>query len=179
MSRIGKLPVDIPSGIKIEKKGATLTVQGPKGTLSQTVKPEIDVVIEQGKVLFSRKNESKYAKSLHGLYRSLIQNMVIGVSKGISKTLIINGVGYRAEVQGKSLVLTLGFSTPIEFYIPDGINVQCEGNNKVIISGIDKQKVGQICAEVRSLRPPEPYKGKGIRYETETIRRKVGKTGVK
>lgn len=179
MSRIGKLPVDIPSGIKIEKKGATLTVQGPKGTLSQTVKPEIDVIIENNQVLFSRRNESKYSKSLHGLYRSLINNMVIGVSTGVTKTLLINGVGYRAEVQGKTLVLTLGFSTPIEFYIPDGITMQCEGNNKVIISGIDKQKVGQICAEVRSLRPPEPYKGKGIRYETENIRRKVGKTGVK
>ncbi|TFG64675.1 MAG: 50S ribosomal protein L6 [Spirochaetales bacterium] len=179
MSRIGKLPVEIPSGTKVEVKGSTITVQGPKGTLSQTVRPEVVVIIEQNQALLTRKNESKYAKSLHGLYRNLLQNMVTGVSKGFSKTLIINGVGYRAELQGNSLVMNLGYSTPVEFFIPEGLTALCETNNKVTVSGIDKQRVGQMCAEIRSLRPPEPYKGKGIRYETETIRRKVGKTGVK
>jgi large subunit ribosomal protein L6 len=178
MSRIGKLPVDIPQGVKVGVDGNTVTVEGPKGKLTQEVRSEISVKVEGDQVIFTRKNESKPVKSYHGLYRNLVNNMVTGVSTGFSKTLVINGVGYRAEMQGKTLVLNLGFSNPVEFEVDDDLEITCEGNNRVIVSGIDKQKVGQISAELRSLRPPEPYKGKGIKYETENIRRKVGKSGI-
>lgn len=178
MSRIGKLPVDIPQGVKVDVSGNTVTVEGPKGKLTQDVRPEITVNVDGNQVVFTRKDESKSSKSFHGLYRNLVNNMITGVSAGFSKTLVINGVGYRAEMQGKTLILNLGFSNPVEYEVDDDLQITCEGNNRVIISGIDKQKVGQISAELRSLRPPEPYKGKGIKYETENIRRKVGKSGI-
>lgn len=179
MSRVGVMPVLIPQGTKVEIKDGTMTVEGPKGKLEQDFSPEIDITVEDGKAMVTRKNESKSAKSFHGLYRKLLHNMVFGVTQGFSKTLLINGVGYRAEVQGDTLVLNLGYSNPIEFLIPEGVTITCEGTNKIIVSGIDKQKVGQASADIRSLRPPEPYKGKGIRYETEYVRRKIGKAGIK
>jgi large subunit ribosomal protein L6 len=179
MSRIGKLPVEIPQGVKVDVKDYQITVEGPKGKLTQDYKPEVDITVKDNLAIVTRKNDSKEARSFHGLYRNLIQNMVTGVSKGFTKSLIINGVGYRAEVKGNMIALNLGYSTQIEYEIIPDLTITCEGNNKVVISGIDKQKVGQAAAEIRSLRPPEPYKGKGIRYEDETIRRKIGKSGVK
>ena len=179
MSRIGKMPVQIPDGIKIEYKSGSVTVEGPKGKLSQDVQPEVSIEIKDGVAEITRKNESKRAKALHGLYRKLLSNMVVGVTTGFTKSLVINGVGYRAEVQGEVLVLNLGYSNPIEFQIPGDLSITCEGNNKIIVSGIDRQRVGQVSADIRSLRPPEPYKGKGIKYEDEMIRRKIGKAGVK
>ena len=179
MSRIGKMPVQIPDGIKIEYKSGSVTVEGPKGKLSQDVQPEVSIEIKDGVAEITRKNESKRAKALHGLYRKLLSNMVVGVTTGFTKSLVINGVGYRAEVQGDVLVLNLGYSNPIEFQIPGDLSITCEGNNKIIVSGIDRQRVGQVSADIRSLRPPEPYKGKGIKYEDEMIRRKIGKAGVK
>ncbi len=179
MSRIGKLPIEVPKGVKVEVKGNTVVVQGPKGTLQQDFLPQVSFAIDEKEVKVSRKDDTKQSKALHGLYRNLVNNMVIGVSQGFQKTLIINGVGYRAEIVGKSLLMNLGFSNPVEYPIPEGLSITCEGNNKVIVSGIDKQRVGQVSSEIRSIRPPEPYKGKGIKYETETIRRKIGKSGVK
>ncbi len=180
MSRIGKLPIAVPAGVKVSISDYELTVEGPKGTLSQTYNPLVEVTCKDDTITVTRKNESKPARSFHGLYRNLFNNMVIGVSQGFSKTLIINGVGYRAEVQGKMLVLALGYSNDFIVLIPDDLEVKVEPQgNKVIISGIDKQRVGEFAAQVRKLRLPEPYKGKGIRYDTEVIKRKVGKTGVK
>ncbi|MCK4542340.1 MAG: 50S ribosomal protein L6 [Spirochaetales bacterium] len=179
MSRIGKLPVEIPQGVKVDVKDYQITVEGPKGKLTQDYKPGVDITVKDNLAIVTRKNDSKEARSFHGLYRNLIQNMVTGVSKGFTKSLIINGVGYRAEVKGNMIALNLGYSNQIEYEIIPDLTITCEGNNKVVISGIDKQKVGQAAAEIRSLRPPEPYKGKGIRYEDETIRRKIGKSGVK
>lgn len=180
MSRIGKLPVAIPAGVKVTIADNSLTVEGPKGKLSRSYNAMVQVKLEDAAVSITRVNETKEARSFHGLYRNLIHNMVVGVSQGFSKTLIINGVGYRAEVQGKLLVMALGYSTDFIALIPEGIEVKVEPQgNKVIISGIDKEKVGEFAAQIRKLRLPEPYKGKGIRYETEVIKRKVGKTGVK
>jgi large subunit ribosomal protein L6 len=179
MSRIGIQPVTVPKGVTVTVENDTLKVKGGKGELTQAVIPLVDFSVNDGEVVVNRKNESKKARGMHGLYRSLLNNMVIGVSQGFSRSLVINGVGYRAEVQGKSLLLNLGFSTQIEYVIPEGITVDVEGNNKVTVSGIDKALVGQVAAEIRKLRPPEPYKGKGIRYENENVRRKVGKSGVK
>lgn len=179
MSRIGKMPVSIPDGIKVEYRPGTMTVEGPKGKLSQDVLPEVSVEVKDGFAEVTRKNESKRAKSLHGLYRKLLSNMVTGVTTGFTKNLVINGVGYRAEVQGDTLVLNLGYSNPIEFHVPEDLSITCEGNNRIIVSGIDRQRVGQVSADIRSLRPPEPYKGKGIKYDEEIIRRKIGKAGVK
>ncbi len=179
MSRIGKLPITIPQGVKINITPDTFTVEGPKGKLSQTYHRDIEVKIEDNKGIVTRKNELKKTKAMHGLYRNLLNNMVIGVTQGFKKALLINGVGFRAEIKGKSLVLSVGFSNPVEYMVPEGLKIECETQNKVIVSGIDKAKVGQVAAEIRSIRPPEPYKGKGIKYETEVIRRKVGKTGVK
>jgi large subunit ribosomal protein L6 len=179
MSRIGKLPVELPQGVSLKVNGDVVLVEGPKGKLEQQIKPEVTVKVEDNTVIVDRINDSKPAKSYHGLYRNLINNMVIGVSQGYQKTLVINGVGYRAEMSGKNLVLNLGFSSPIEYVVEDGITVTCDGNNKVVIAGIRKDRVGQVAAEIRSIRPPEPYKGKGVRYEDEYIRRKVGKSGVK
>jgi len=179
MSRVGKAPVSIPQGVTVEVKGSTVKVKGPKGELSQDYQPEVTINVSDDKVVVERQNESKRARSMHGLYRNLVNNMVTGVSTGFKKVLLINGVGYRAEVQGKVLVLNLGYSNPIEYPIPDDLSIVCDGPTKITIEGIDKQRVGQTSAEVRSIRPPEPYKGKGVRYEDEYVRRKVGKAGVK
>lgn len=178
MSRIGNLPVAIPGGVQISVAGNILSVKGSKGELKQEFKPEVSFDIKEKEVVVKRIDDSKIAKSMHGLYRKLLENMVIGVSAGFQKALIINGVGYRAELKGKSLLMNLGYSTQIEYVIPEGVTVTPEAN-KVTVSGIDKAVVGQVAAEIRGLRPPEPYKGKGVKYETETIKRKVGKTGAK
>jgi large subunit ribosomal protein L6 len=179
MSRIGKLPITVPQGVKVSLSGQTVTVEGPKGKLSQELQPVIGVKVSDSEVVVERKDESKTTRSFHGLYRKLISNMVVGVSQGFTKALVINGVGYRAEVNGKNLVLNLGYSSPVEYVPAEGVTLSCDGPNKVIVSGIDKQKVGQASAEIRSIRPPEPYKGKGVKYEDEHIRRKIGKSGVK
>lgn len=179
MSRIGKLPIEIPQGVKVAVDGSLISVEGPKGKLSQDVRGEVQVSIDGSTVNVLPKDESRQAGAFHGLYRTLIFNMVHGVSQGYSKSLVINGVGYRAEAKGDSLMLNLGFSNTIEYQVAEGLKVTCEGTNKIIVSGIDKQKVGQASAEIRSIRPPEPYKGKGIRYEDEVIKRKVGKAGIK
>lgn len=179
MSRIGRLPVAIPNGVSVAVEGQTVAVKGPKGNLSQQVRPEVTVEVTADTVVVTRKNESKKAKGFHGLYRQLIQNMVTGVSQGFSRTLLINGVGYRAEVAKDAVMLSLGYSNPIEFKIPEGIAVTAEGNNKLVIQGIDKHLVGKTASEIRKVRPPEPYKGKGVKYEDEYVRRKVGKSGIK
>jgi large subunit ribosomal protein L6 len=179
MSRVGVLPIAIPDGVTVEVKPDVVNVKGPKGELSQTYSSEVTVELQDSQVVVSRKDETKVSKSKHGLYRNLIRNMVVGVSSGFSKSLLINGVGYRAEVQGEILVLNLGFSNPVEYPIPEELTISCDGPTKVIVSGISKQQVGQVASEIRSIRPPEPYKGKGIRYEDEYVRRKVGKAGVK
>ena len=179
MSRIGRLPVVIPEGVSVDvKNGNVVTVKGPKGTLERALPAEMEIKVENGHVVVSRPNDLKKMKSLHGLTRSLIHNMVVGVSTGFTKTLEVNGVGYRAQKQGKKLVLALGYSHPVEMEDPEGLESKVDGN-KIIISGIDKEKVGQFAAEIRDKRRPEPYKGKGIKYVDEVIRRKVGKTGKK
>ncbi len=179
MSRIGKLPVRIPQGVKVSATDDLITVEGPKGKLTQDYKPEVSIEVKKDEVVVSVTRDSKQANAYHGLYRQLINNMIIGVSTGYTKSLLINGVGYRAEVKGDILFLNLGYSTQIEYYINKDVTISCEGTNKITVVGIDKQKVGQACAEIRSLRPPEPYKGKGIKYEEETLRRKIGKSGIK
>jgi len=178
MSRIGLKPVSVPKGVTVAVKDNILTVKGAKGEMVQPFEPEVSFEIKDDTAIVSRINESKRAKSMHGLYRKLLENMVTGVSSGFSKALIINGVGYRAEVKGSSLFLNLGFSTQIEYVVPEGITATVEGN-KVTVSGVSKELVGLVASEIRGLRPPEPYKGKGIKYETEHVRRKVGKSGVK
>ena len=179
MSRIGKMPIPIPQGVKVTVEDNRVTVQGAKGTLSQEYKPLVEIDLQENQCVVRRMDESRQARSMHGLYRKLIYNMVVGVSQGFTKVLLVNGVGYRAEVRDNFLVLNLGYSNPIEYPIIEGISISVEGNNRIAITGSDLQKVGQVAAEIRSLRPPEPYKGKGIRYENEFVRRKVGKTGVK
>ena len=179
MSRIGKLPIDLPQGVSLKIEESVVKVSGPKGALEQPIRPEVSVAVVENQVVVSRVNDSKPAKSYHGLYRKLVSNMVSGVSEGFSKTLSIIGVGYRVEMNGQNLLFNLGYSNPIEFPLEEGLTATLEGNNKLTISGIDAQKVGQICAEIRSLRPPEPYKGKGVRYENEYVRRKIGKAGIK
>jgi large subunit ribosomal protein L6 len=179
MSRIGKIPVKIPSGVKVNITGDAIVVEGPKGKLSQTFKDAVSFEQKDGVVTVTRKNDEKQTKAYHGLYRNLLNNMVTGVSAGFTKTLLITGVGYRAEVQGNVMVMNLGYSQDIYVGIPDGIKVTAEPNGRVTITGIDKQQLGEFAANVRKLRLPEPYKGKGIRYENEHIRRKVGKSGVK
>jgi len=178
MSRIGKLPVAIPAGVKVAVADGMITVEGPKGKLQQALRPEVTVEVKEKEVIVTRHNDELESRSCHGLYRQLIHNMVVGVSEGFKKVLVINGVGYRAELKNNILTLALGYSTIIDYIVPEGISVAVDGT-KVAISGIDKAKVGQVCAEIRSLRAPEPYKGKGIKYETENIRRKVGKSGGK
>ena len=179
MSRIGRLPVAIPAGVTVSvADGNVVTVKGPKGTLVRTFVPELTIEVKDNEVLVSRPNDLKREKSLHGLTRTLIHNMVEGVSNGFSKTLEVNGVGYRAVKQGKKLTLSLGYSHPVEMEDPEGIETKVD-SNKIIVSGVSKEKVGQYAAEIREKRKPEPYKGKGIKYETEVIRRKVGKTGKK
>jgi len=179
MSRIGKLPIDLPQGVSLTIEDGVVKVKGPKGALEQGIRPEVSVAIVDNQVVVSRVDDSKPAKSYHGLYRKLVSNMISGVSEGFSKTLLIIGVGYRVEMSGDNLLFNLGYSNPIEFPLEEGLTATLDGNNKLTISGIDSQKVGQACAEIRSLRPPEPYKGKGVRYENEYVRRKIGKAGIK
>ena len=179
MSRIGRLPVAIPAGVTVEVNEANhVVVKGPKGTLERTLPVEMTIKVEDGHVVVTRPNDLKKMKSLHGLTRTLIQNMVVGVSEGYTKTLEVNGVGYRAAKQGNKLVLSLGYSHPVEMVDPEGLTSAVDGN-KIVVSGIDKEKVGQYAAEIRDKRRPEPYNGKGIKYADEVIRRKVGKTGKK
>ncbi len=180
MSRIGKLPVVIPAGVEIKlEEGNLLTVKGPKGTLQRKLAEDMNIAVEDGQIVVTRPSDLKRHRALHGLTRTLIFNMVEGVTKGYEKVLEINGVGYRAAKQGKKLTLTLGYSHPVEMEDPEGIETVLEGQNKITVKGIDKEKVGQFAAEIRTKRPPEPYKGKGIKYADEYIRRKVGKTGKK
>ena len=179
MSKVGKLPVAIPAGVTINVADGVITVKGPKGELKQSFHNEIDIKVEGSEVILTPKDNSKQTNAYHGLYRSLINNMVKGVTDGFTKTLVITGVGYRAEVKGKELVMNLGYSSDYIAIIPDGLTVVATPDGKLTVTGIDKQLVGEFCSQVRKLRKPEPYKGKGIRYETEVIRRKVGKTGVK
>ena len=180
MSRIGRLPIPVPADVTVTiAEGNVVTVKGPKGTLTESLPSEMDIKLEDGHVVVNRPNDLKRMKSLHGLTRTLIANMVTGVTKGYEKVLEINGVGYRAQKQGKKLVLTLGYSHPVEMEDPEGIETVLDGQNKITVKGIDKQKVGQWAAEIRDKRRPEPYKGKGIKYADETIRRKEGKTGKK
>ena len=178
MSRIGRMPIAIPSGVTVEvAENNKVTVKGPKGTLERVLPEAIDIIVDVEEVVVSRPNDLKKNKALHGLTRTLIYNMVIGVTEGYEKKLEVNGVGYRAQKQGKKLVLSLGYSHPVEMEDPEGIETVLDGQNIIIVKGIDKEKVGQYAAEIRSKREPEPYKGKGIKYDTEVIRRKVGKTG--
>jgi large subunit ribosomal protein L6 len=179
MSKIGKLPVAIPAGVTVTVANNVVTVKGPKGELKQDFASDVKVEVKDNEVLVALSSNTKQANAFHGLYRNLINNMVVGVTTGFTKTLVITGVGYRAEVQGKTLMLNLGFSNDIFVAIPEGLTVTADAQGKVSISGINKQEVGEFSAQIRKLRLPEPYKGKGIRYETEVIRRKVGKTGVK
>jgi large subunit ribosomal protein L6 len=179
MSRIGIKPIALPQGVKVNIKDGLINVEGPKGKLQQAYLPEVDFKIEPNQILVSRKSDSKQGRAYHGLYRNLLNNMVIGVSQGFSRALIINGVGYKAELKGDQLVMSLGYSNDFIVIVPKDLKVAVEANGKLVVSGIDKEKVGQFACEIRSLRGPEPYKGKGIRYEDETIRRKVGKSGVK
>ena len=179
MSRIGRMPIAIPAGVTVDiAENNHVTVTGPKGTLERTLPSEMDIKLEGSEVIVTRPSDLKKMKSLHGLTRSLIANMITGVSEGYEKKLEINGVGYRAQKQGKKLILSLGYSHPVEMEDPEGLESTVDGN-KIIIKGIDKEKVGQYAAEIREKRKPEPYKGKGIKYADEVIRRKVGKTGKK
>lgn len=178
MSRIGKMPVTIPNGVKIDVQGTAVTVKGPKGTLTQVFHEDLGVEINDNILSVNRPSDSRQHKSLHGLTRALLNNMVLGVSDGFSKTLQIEGVGYRAEMKGDTLVLNVGYSHPIEFEPPKDVQFAVENRSKtIIVSGIDKQIVGELAAQIRKMRPPEPYKGKGIRYNDEHVRRKAGKAG--
>lgn len=179
MSRIGKLPVVVPAGVEIKLNGQKVTVKGPKGTLTQVFHPDMIIEREGNEIIVKRPSDLKKHKALHGLTRSLIKNMVVGVTEGFSKTLEINGVGFRAQKQGKKLLLTLGYSHPVEMEEPAGITIDVPAQNQIIIKGIDKQAVGEIAAKIREKRPPEPYKGKGIKYSNEVILRKEGKAGAK
>ena len=180
MSRIGRMPVAIPAGVTVTiAENNLVTVKGPKGTLERELPVEMNIKEEDGHIVVTRPNDLKKMKSLHGLTRSLIANMITGVSEGYEKKLEINGVGYRAQKQGKKLVLALGYSHPVEMEDPEGIETTVDGTNVIIVKGISKEKVGQYAAEIRAKRAPEPYKGKGIKYSDEVIRRKVGKTGKK
>ena len=179
MSRIGKLPIALPKGVSVKVVDDVISVEGPKGKLVQNYRPEVEIEVSGDQVVVTRKDDSKGSRGFHGLYRQLISNMVVGVSSGYTRKLIISGVGYRAEVKGNLLALNLGYSTQIEFMIPSDVQIACENPTTVVVTGIDKQRVGQVSSEIRSLRTPEPYKGKGVKYEDEVIRRKVGKSGGK
>ncbi len=177
MSRIGRMPIAVPAGVDVKIDGNIVTVKGPKGTLTRTVNDNITVALDNGVITVTRPNDQKENRSLHGLNRTLIANMITGVSEGFKKELEINGIGYRAAKQGKDLVLNIGYSHNVVVPEVEGISIEVPSPNKIIISGPDKQKVGQFAAEVRGHRPPEPYKGKGIKYVDEVIRRKEGKAG--
>ena len=180
MSRIGLKPVQLPSGVEVDvKENNLITVKGPKGSLSQKVSPEIKVVVEDGSIVFSRESDARAMRAQHGLARALVHNMVVGVTDGFQKKLVLNGVGFRAEKKGKKLVMNLGFSHPVEMEDPEGIETEVSDATTVVVKGIDKALVGNYAAVIRDWRKPEPYKGKGIRYEDEYIRRKEGKTGAK
>lgn len=178
MSRIGRMPITIPAGVNVNIEGNNIvSVKGPKGTLSKQLHKDMIIKIEDGSIIVERPTEIKMHKALHGLTRTLIANMVEGVTAGFQKNLEINGVGYRAQKQGKKLVLSLGYSHPVEMEEPEGITVEVPAPNKIIVKGADKQAVGEFAAKIRAKREPEPYKGKGIKYDTEIVRRKEGKTG--
>jgi len=178
MSRIGRMPIEVPQGVEVKLgAGNEITVKGPKATLSRVLHPEMQVALENGVITVTRPSENKTHRSLHGLTRTLINNMIVGVTEGYTKTLEINGVGYRAQMQGNKLVLNLGYSHPVEMEPVDGIKIEVPAPNKIIVSGADKQLVGHIAAIIREKRLPEPYKGKGIKYIDEYIRRKEGKAG--
>ncbi len=180
MSRIGKMPITVPAGVEVKvDAGNVVTVKGPKGTLTRTIHPNMTVKVDGAVVTVERPNDEKVNKSLHGLSRTLLHNMVVGVTEGFKKELEINGVGYRATKEGKKLVMNLGYSHPVTMEENEDITIEVPDQNKIVISGIDKQKVGQFAAEVRGKRPPEPYKGKGIKYTNEVIRHKEGKAGGK
>lgn len=178
MSRIGKMPIELPKGVKFDQKGSTISITGPKGSLSQTFHPEMTVEMKDSVVTVTRPTDSREHRSLHGLTRALLNNMVVGVNNGFSKVLLIEGVGYRAEMNGKSLVLNVGYSHPVTFEPPKDVQFAVEDRGKKItVAGIDKQVVGELAANIRKMRPPEPYKGKGVRYQGEYVRRKAGKAG--
>jgi large subunit ribosomal protein L6 len=179
MSRIGKLPIDVPSGVKVVIDGQNIRVEGPKGVLSRSVMAGATMSMEGQQLIVNRVDDSIAARSAHGLVRTLVSNMVVGVTKGFEKALEINGVGYRAEAKGDVLNLSLGYSHPINYQLPVGITVEVDKMTKLLVKGIDKELVGQVAAKIRSFRGPEPYKGKGIKYADETILRKAGKTGKK
>lgn len=176
MSRIGKMPVPIAKGVEVKQANGALTVKGPKGQLELSVHRDMTVVVDGSEIRVERPSDHKDHRALHGLTRSLIANMVAGVTEGFSKTLEIVGVGYRADAKGGGITLHVGFSHPVEYQAADGVSLECPNQTTIVVSGIDKQKVGQTAAEIRSFRPPEPYKGKGIRYQGEHVRRKAGKT---
>ena len=179
MSRVGKKIIDIPSDVTVTFDGQTATVKGPKGELSRDLHPDMNITVEGNTITVARPSDNKAHRSLHGLTRALVANMVTGVSEGFTKTLEINGVGYRAAKQGNKLALTLGFSHPVEMEAPAGITIDVPAPNKIVVSGADKEVVGAVAADIRKWRKPEPYKGKGIRYEGEVVRRKAGKAGAK
>ncbi len=177
MSRIGKMPISLPNGTKVEIKGTHIKVTGPKGTLERDLRPEIECKEENSQLIFTPKGTSKRVMSFWGMTRSLVNNMIIGVDKGFQKKLAVEGVGYRANLSGKTITLNVGYSNPVEFALPDGITAEVDKDNNITVSGIDKELVGLTAARIRSIRKPEPYKGKGIRYIDERIVRKVGKAG--
>lgn len=177
MSRVGRQPIPLAQGVKVEVADERVTVTGPKGALSRPALPGITVAQEDGSLVVTRESDQKDHRSMHGLMRTLVSNMVTGVSTGFTKTLEIQGVGYRVQKQGSNLLLQVGYSHPVEMTPPPGIEFNVEGNNRVLVTGIDKELVGQVSANIRKVRPPEPYKGKGIRYQGEVVRRKAGKAG--
>jgi large subunit ribosomal protein L6 len=179
MSRIGKMPIPLPAGVKVEIKGQDISVSGKKGTLNRTVHPEVSLVLEDGAILVDGKQESRNISAFRGLTRSLVNNMVVGVDEGFKKVLVVEGVGYRASMAGSNLSLSVGYSNPVEFALPEGVTGNVEGNTKIVLESIDKEALGLTAAKIRAIRKPEPYKGKGIRYEDERIVRKAGKTGAK
>jgi ribosomal protein L6 len=179
MSRVGRMPIEIPAGVTVTQNEHTLTVKGAKGELTRTFHPDINIAVEENVITVTRPSDGKEHRSLHGLTRALVANIVTGVHEGFTKTLEINGVGYRAAKQGNKLALTLGFSHPVEMEAPAGITIDVPAPNKIVVSGADKEVVGAVAADIRKWRKPEPYKGKGIRYEGEVVRRKAGKAGAK
>lgn len=177
MSRIGKLPIEVPQGVEVKAANGLVTVKGPKGELAQHVDPGLTLKLDKSSFTVERPSDERKWRALHGLTRTLVNNMVVGVTKGFEKVLTIEGVGFRAELKGDALILALGYSHPIYFYPPKAVKIEVPQPTRITISGIDKVLVGQVAAKIRSFRPPEPYKGKGVRYENETVRRKAGKTG--